>query len=168
MRLSEQKLVDCVTECHGCGGGYSDKGLEYVIKSQQGKFALDSDYTYAGFNQDCKFDITKAVAHISAVKRYTLEFEIQTILIKNGPVSVLIDATVMGFMLYKGGIYDGEDCAMFQNHAVTVVGYGIEGEKPFWIVRNSFGTSWGEEGYIPMLKNVNVCNIQGTIVGIEV
>lgn len=168
LRLSEQNLIECVSECHGYGGGMPESAFKYVINSQGSKFALESDYPYAGHDQDCQFDSSRAVAHVSTVKMYTKEDDIQTILLKNGPVSVLIDATAFGFMLYKGGIYEGKDCALFQNHAVTVVGYGVEDDKPFWIVRNSFGTAWGEDGYIRMLKNVNICNIQGTIAGIEI
>lgn len=167
LRMSEQNLVDCVKECNGCGGGYPYKALDHVINNQNHKFALESDYPYTGHDQDCYFDSTKSVGYISSYKLYYEEKDIQPNLAKWGPVSVLIDASAFSFIFYKGGIYDGEGCEDFQNHAVSVVGYGSEDGKPYWIVRNSIGTSWGEDGYIRMLRNINICNIQGTIAVIE-
>ncbi|KAK8871909.1 hypothetical protein M9Y10_007655 [Tritrichomonas musculus] len=167
-RLSEQNLVDCTTTCYGCQGGLPELGLGQALNSQNRKFALESDYPYVGYQQSCLFDQSKAVADISAITMYREEKYIQPNLIKWGPTSVCIDASGASFMLYDGGIYKGSDCRTAQNHAVCVVGYGTEGENPYWIVRNSWGPSWGEAGYIRMLRNVNVCNIQGTITGIEI
>ncbi|KAK8881409.1 hypothetical protein M9Y10_004145 [Tritrichomonas musculus] len=118
-------------------------------------------------HQYCNFDSTKSVGYISSYNLYYEEKDIQPNLVKWGPVSVIIDASPFSFIYYHEGIYDGDGCADYQNHAVTVVGYGSEDEKPYWIVRNSIGTLWGEDGYIRMLRNINICNIQGTIAVIE-
>lgn len=167
-RLSEQNLVDCTATCYGCFGGLPELGLGQALNNQNRKFALESDYPYAGIQQTCVFDQSKAVADISAITMYREEKYIQPNLIKWGPTSVCIDASGSGFMLYSSGIYQGADCRTSQNHAVCVVGYGEESGTQYWIVRNSWGTTWGERGYIRMIRNVNVCNIQGTITGIEI
>lgn len=167
-RLSEQNLVDCASSCLGCNGGLPELGLGQALNNQGRKFALESDYPYVGHQQSCNFDQSKAVADISAITMYREEKYIQPNLIKWGPTSVCIDASGQGFMLYTSGIYMGTDCRKLQNHAVCVVGYGTENDTPYWIVRNSWGKSWGESGYIRMIRDVNVCNIQGTITGIEI
>lgn len=166
--LSEQNLVDCTITCLGCNGGLPELGLGQALNRQNHKFALESDYPYVGYQQSCQFDQSNAVADISAITMYREEKYIQPNLIKWGPTSVCIDASGQGFMLYTSGIYKGSDCGHQQNHAVCVVGYGVEDENQYWIVRNSWGKAWGEYGYVRMLRNINVCNIQGTITGIEI
>ena len=73
-----------------------------------------------------------------------------------GVASVCISAGNAPFMSYTGGILDNSQCsAQFLDHAVAVVGYGVEDDTPFWIVRNSWGTTWGESGYVRMIRNKN-------------
>jgi C1A family cysteine protease len=76
-----------------------------------------------------------------------------------GPVSVAIQASSQAFQFYSSGILDDASCGKRLDHGVTLVGYGTEGDKDFWIVRNSWGGSWGESGYIRMIRGKNQCGI---------
>jgi len=75
------------------------------------------------------------------------------------PVSVAIEADKSAFQLYKGGILDNSACGTNLDHGVLVVGYGTDSSKDYWKVKNSWGTTWGEEGYIRMVRNKNQCGI---------
>merc|ERR1719162_260580 len=74
-------------------------------------------------------------------------------------VSVAIEADKSAFQLYKGGVLDNAACGTKLDHGVMVVGYGTDGGKEYWKVKNSWGGSWGEEGYIRMVKGKNQCGI---------
>jgi len=79
----------------------------------------------------------------------------------SGPVSVAINV-VSDFQFYSGGVYNSRSCSSDPsslNHGVVVVGFDNTGATPFWIVRNSWGGSWGEKGYIRMAKGKNLCGI---------
>ncbi|XP_075462860.1 cathepsin L-like peptidase [Ascaphus truei] len=83
-----------------------------------------------------------------------------------GPVSVAIDATRKTFYLYKRGVYYDPQCSSTKtNHAVLVVGYGVDKGVDYWLVKNSWGTSFGDQGYIRMARNRgNHCGISNDCV----
>lgn len=157
-KLSEQNLVDCVTSCYGCNGGLMDASYDYVIAHQGGKFSYLADYPYTARDGSCKFSAAKAG---SMIKSYVniqegsekdLAAKVSTI----GPAAIAIDASQWSFQLYSGGIYDESRCSATNlDHGVGCVGYGTEGTKNYWIVRNSWGQGWGEKGYIRMVKDKN-------------
>jgi len=157
--FSEQNLVDCVTSCYGCNGGLMTSALTYVAKNQSGKIMTESDYPYAGVDQSCQFNSSKAFAagvsgygSVSAGSESDLASKCQTY----GPIAIAIDASNWSFQLYSSGIYDESACSSSNlDHGVGCVGYGTEGSTNYWIVRNSWGTSWGESGYIRMVKDKN-------------
>lgn len=158
LSLSEQNLVDCVTKCNGCYGGLMNVALDYVIEYQHGKFNKESDYPYIGHKKSCSFDAQKAVASISSYIHVVKDDEddLQAKIAQYGPASVAIDASHYTFQLYRKGIYNEKECSLyFLNHGVGCVGFGKENNIDYWIVRNSFGTTWGENGYIRMSKNKN-------------
>merc|ERR1712139_730401 len=75
------------------------------------------------------------------------------------PVSVAIEADKSAFQLYKGGILDNSACGTNLDHGVLVVGYGTDSGKDYWKVKNSWGSTWGESGYIRMVRDKNMCGI---------
>ncbi|EAY13303.1 Clan CA, family C1, cathepsin L-like cysteine peptidase [Trichomonas vaginalis G3] len=162
-KLSEQNLVDCVKKCHGCNGGEMYMSYDYVIQNQKGKFMLETDYPYTARDGVCKFDASKAVSQISRYEWADLgnEDDLARKISSIGPASVGIDASLASFHLYSGGIYEDSACSMWSlDHGVGVVGYGSESGKNYWIVRNSWGSAWGEKGYIRIAKDKeNMCGI---------
>lgn len=162
--LSQQNLVDCANgDCKGCHGGWPDKAFRYVIEYQNGQFNLDSDYPYTAVDGNCKFDATIAVGGIKGYVQTDPNDEEDLLqhVARYGPTTVGIDASGSGFMGYSSGIYDrASDCDPYGiNHGVCAVGYGEENDIKYWIVRNSWGSMWGEAGYIKMGRNINMCGI---------
>jgi len=161
--LSEQNLVDCVTSCYGCNGGWPYKALDYIIKKQSGLFNLEEDYPYTAKDGKCQFNKEKGAAKITGYKsvKSASESDLAAKIAEMGPASIAIDAGQWSFQMYKEGIYDEPSCSSSRlNHAVGCVGYGSENGVNYWIVRNSWGTSWGEQGYIRMSKDKkNQCGV---------
>ncbi|XP_063301939.1 uncharacterized protein LOC134601394 [Pelobates fuscus] len=158
--LSEQQLVDCDEEDEGCCGGLPVNALAYV--SHNG-IMRSKDYEYEEKQATCGYKNDKAIM-LNVTKFYILpgEENMAVSVALNGPITVGIGST-HEFQLYKGGIYDG-DCAAQPNHAVIIVGYGTEKgeddeEEDYWIIKNSWGEAWGENGFGRMKRNVNKCNI---------
>ncbi|KAK8835750.1 hypothetical protein M9Y10_040569 [Tritrichomonas musculus] len=154
LQFSEQNLVDCITTCSGCSGGWPYKALTYIIETQNGQFNLESDYPYAGVEQSCAYQSSKAIGKVT--KYISVEIANETDLKEKvaayGVASVCIAAGNTPFMSYTGGILDDDQC-MIIDHAVAAVGYGTENGIDYWIIRNSWGTTWGEEGYVRMIRN---------------
>jgi len=161
--LSESNLVDCVTACSGCSGGLMTSSYNHVVKYQDGLWQLTSDYPYKPRQQKCQYDKARAPPPVCTgyinIKRASEE-DLENKVTALGPICVAVDAGQYSFQLYKTGIYDDKACSSTRlNHAIGCVGYGAEGGKDFWIVRNSWGTRWGESGYMRLIKGVNRCGI---------
>ncbi|XP_053387369.1 procathepsin L-like [Mercenaria mercenaria] len=161
--LSEQNLVDCSTKQgnQGCQGGLMDQAFKY-IKENNG-IDTEASYPYKGVNEKCKFDAANVGATDTGfvdVKSKS-ESDLQSAVATVGPISVAIDASHMSFQLYRSGIYHSFFCSQTRlDHGVLAVGYGADGGKDYWIVKNSWGESWGEQGYIKMSRNRdNNCGI---------
>jgi cathepsin L len=163
--LSEQQLVDCSTAQgnHGCNGGTQDYAYTYIISA--GGLETETDYPYKAVDQTCKADKTKFVTKITGYKdlprgnEATLQSDIKSI----GPIAVSIDASLASFQVYKTGVYCPSGCSTFMlDHAVLAVGTGHDSASnmDYYIVKNSWGTSWGQAGYIWMCANKsNNCGI---------
>ena len=124
---------------------------------------LTSDYPYSGVDGSCQADASLGkvlVTDYSLVQEDSID-QLKAA-IANGPTSVTIEADTMVFQMYSSGIFDSEKCGTSLDHAVTAVGYGTENGVGYYIVRNSWGSSWGEDGYI-RIKEVDgegICGIQ--------
>ncbi|XP_020815172.1 cathepsin L-like isoform X1 [Drosophila serrata] len=156
--LSEQNLVDCSGSYgnKGCSGGFMTWAFKYI--KDNGGIDTEVSYPYKAVNDKCKFNratigatVTGFVVLPSGDERKLAE-AVATI----GPISVGIHVVAGSFQHYHSGIYIEPKCnPKIINHAVLVVGYGSEGGRDFWLVKNSWGSSWGDKGYIKMLRNGN-------------
>jgi len=157
--LSEQNLVDCSTSegNDGCNGGLMDQAFQYIINNHGIDTEASYPYTATGPNA-CKFKSNDVGATITGFKDVTAgsESALQAGVDK-APVSVAIDASHMSFQLYSSGVYYEPACsATSLDHGVLAVGYGTSDTNvDYWLVKNSWGTSWGMKGYINMSRNKN-------------
>lgn len=154
--LSEQQLVDCAKSFgeQGCQGGLMDGGFRYA---EQNAMCTETSYPYKAKNGQCHKSgcavgipegvITgfKDVAHDDTDALMSA--------IAQQPVSIAIEADKSVFQLYKSGVLDG-NCGTKLDHGVLLVGYGTDSEtnKDYWIVKNSWGASWGMDGYVKLLR----------------
>ncbi|KAL2458501.1 Senescence-specific cysteine protease SAG12 [Abeliophyllum distichum] len=152
--LSEQELVDCDTKDNeGCNGGLMDYAFEFIINNHG--LTTESNYPYKGIDGTCNTQASHAVK-ITGYENVPVDSESALLkAVANQPVSVAIDASGSEFQFYKSGVFTG-DCETDLDHGVTAVGYGTsENGTKYWLVKNSWGTSWGEEGYIRMARDID-------------
>ncbi|XP_062095890.1 senescence-specific cysteine protease SAG39-like [Humulus lupulus] len=155
--LSEQELVDCDTSGtdQGCEGGLMNNAFEFIIKN--GGLNTEANYPYKGVDATCnKKSSFNDAAKITGYEGVPANSEKALLkAVANQPVSVAIDAGGSEFQLYSSGVFTGE-CGTQLNHGVTAVGYGTadDGTK-YWLVKNSWGSNWGENGYIRMQRDVD-------------
>ncbi|KAF6212513.1 hypothetical protein GE061_013036 [Apolygus lucorum] len=162
--LSEQNLVDCSTGYgnNGCHGGFMEAAYRYI--KENGGIDTEKSYPYEAKEKQCRFKkgsigaIDSGYKHIPFGDEEALKKAVATI----GPVAVAIDCNHPSFFNYKSGVYFESTCSERNtNHAVLVVGYGTSKEgHDYWLVKNSWGTSWGENGYIRMARSKkNNCGV---------
>ncbi|XP_071140419.1 procathepsin L-like [Mytilus edulis] len=161
--LSEQNLVDCSKKQgnKGCQGGLMNNAFTY-IKVNDG-IDTEMSYPYKGKNGKCEFkkaDVGGTDTGFTNVKTGSEE-DLQQAVATIGPISVAMDASHPSFQMYRSGVYSEKKCSSKRlDHGVLAVGYGTEGSKDFWIVKNSWGPSWGMKGYFEMARNdKNMCGI---------
>ncbi|KAJ0965367.1 hypothetical protein J5N97_026505 [Dioscorea zingiberensis] len=153
--LSEQELVDCDTAYNqGCNGGLMDYAFQFIINN--GGIDTEEDYPYNG--KDGKCDVYRKNAKVVSIDAFedvpaNNEKALKEAL-AHQPVSVAIEAGGREFQLYQSGVFTGR-CGTELDHGVTAVGYGTENGKDYWIVKNSWGSDWGEEGFVRMERNIN-------------
>jgi len=161
--LSEQNLVDCSTTQgnEGCNGGLMTQAFEY-IEANKG-IDTEASYPYKAVDGTCVFSAANVGATLSTYTNIASGSEAKLAdAIVTAPISVAIDASHSSFQLYTTGIYYEPACSSTAlDHGVLAVGYGGNTTKnEFYIVKNSWGTSWGNAGYIQMSRNrENNCGI---------
>ncbi|PNF20196.1 Cathepsin L [Cryptotermes secundus] len=163
--LSEQNLIDCSGKYgnEGCNGGLMDNAFQYVRDNR----GIDTEvsYPYEAEDDKCRYNPSASGAtdvgftDIEEGNEDQLKEAVATI----GPVSVAIDASHESFRFYRRGVYYEPECnSTALDHGVLVVGYGTDQTTgdDYWLVKNSWGTSWGDEGYVKMARNRdNHCGI---------
>jgi len=159
--LSEEDLVQCDKTDSGCKGGLMDNAFEFV-KSHG--IASENAYPYtSGGGTTGSCNSAKEGQPVVSITGYTdvpsRDEDALKSAVSQQPVSVAIEADKSAFQFYSGGVLDNSACGTNLDHGVLVVGYGTDGGKDYWKVKNSWGPSWGEEGYIRMVRNKNQCGI---------
>jgi len=162
VEFSEQQLVDCSTSFgnEGCNGGMMDFAFQYVEKNG---IETESDYPYTGSDDTCAASSSKTSWKINGFVDVPQNVSAQLkAAVALNPVAVAIEADGFWFQFYFGGIFNSS-CGTNLDHGVLAVGYGTESGQNFWIVKNSWGGSWGESGYIRIADNGDgpgLCGIQ--------
>ncbi|KAL6507140.1 hypothetical protein OROHE_022039 [Orobanche hederae] len=161
--LSEQQLVDCAGTFNnfGCNGGLPSQAFEYI--KYNGGLETEDAYPYTGKDGVCKYSSENVGVQVLDSVNITLgaEDELKHAVAFARPVSVAFEV-VNGFRAYKGGVYTSTKCGsspLDVNHAVLAVGYGIENGIPYWLIKNSWGAEWGDNGYFKMEMGKNMCGV---------
>jgi len=168
LSFSEQQLVDCATGRYlnmGCNGGNPLWAYRY-LKSHFAE--LESEYPYTSGNgddsTDCLYDShSKTAVEVQASASVTSEDRDQMkAALAQQPLAVLVEADKMAFQTYRSGVLTSDACGTQLDHAVLAVGYGTEDGQDYWLVKNSWDTTWGDNGYIKLGMNdtTGTCGVQ--------
>ena len=157
---SEQQLVDCAGGSYGnqgCNGGLMDQAFEYI---KTHPLMTEAEYGYTAQDGSCRYQKSKGVGTVSAYTDVTPNSPDQLrAALNRQTVSVAIEADQSVFQFYTSGVITS-GCGQQLDHGVTAVGYGTEGGDDYFLVRNSWGASWGASGYVKIgASSSNVCGI---------
>jgi len=165
--FSEQQLVDCAGlragyGNMGCNGGLMDNAFTY---GEDYQLELESEYPYNAVGGTCSVSAKKGDGHsVISFVDVTPNSEASLLTaVAQQPVSIAIQANQLAFQLYSSGILTG-NCGTSLDHGVLLVGYGSENGQNYWKVKNSWGPTWGEAGYIRILRadptGPGLCGVQ--------
>jgi len=151
--LSEQQLVDCSSSFgnEGCNGGLMDDAFQYIISNKG--LCSEASYGYTGTDGTCKTctPVSQIASYVDVTSNSSVSLKAAA---AQQPISVAIEADQLGFQFYFGGVFDGT-CGTNLDHGVLVAGYGTDSStgKDYWLVKNSWGATWGEAGYIRLIRS---------------
>ena len=150
--FSEQMLVDCDTNDLGCYGGLMNNAFEWI--QSNGGIELESNYPYTAMNGKCQESSDNIVAGTSPSSWSNVKSDDTSMMaaIKQQPVSVAIEADQSSFQFYSSGVLTGR-CGTNLDHGVLAVGYGTLNGVDYYKVKNSWGKSWGMDGYVLLERN---------------
>eukprot|EP01135_Chromosphaera_perkinsii_P012348 Nk52_evm16s2640 gene=Nk52_evmTU16s2640 len=158
--LSTQQVLAC-SDSGSCSGGWASFALDYIVKEGVMK---EEDYPYEsgdGRDRPCQVDKSKYVGFIKSTGKIMNDRDkMMKSLVKNGPVGVRVWSST--WQDYSGGVIRRHCLSTQSNHAVSVIGYDMTGKVPYWIVRNSWGPSWGLDGYLYIAMG-NVCGVENEV-----
>ena len=149
--LSEQQLIDCSISYGdlACKGGLMDNAFAYAIDN--GMCTEDED-PYVAKRESCQ-DCDKKVVMIGCMDVESGNQQALKAAVARGPVSVAIEADTKTFQFYSSGVINSTECGTTLDHGVLVVGYGEENGIPYWLVKNSWGSNWGDNGYVKIARS---------------
>ncbi|XP_069479013.1 digestive cysteine proteinase 2-like [Ambystoma mexicanum] len=163
--LSQQMLIDCTWGFgnNACDGGEEWRAYEWIMK-HEGIATTESYGAYMGQNGYCHYNHSEMTANITGYTNVTSGnvTALKTAIFKRGPVAVSIDAAHKSFAFYSNGVYYEPECGnktVNLDHAVLAVGYGVLNGDPYWLVKNSWSTYWGNDGYVLMSMKDNNCGV---------
>jgi hypothetical protein len=158
--LSEEDLVQCDHGGdQGCQGGLMDNAFKWI---EQNGLCSEGDYPYSsggGTAGTCKTSCSPVVTVTGFTDVPPKDEKALLLAVAKQPVSVAIEADKSAFQLYNSGVLDSTSCGTQLDHGVLIVGYGTDGGKDYWKVKNSWGATWGESGYLRMVRDKNMCGI---------
>ena len=175
--LSEQQLIDCGfghRGANGCKGASLDSYLDWLVRSRVSLVTEETyPYRFTDPSLTCPGDLDKAPSPRAQIISYfapdnVTEDQLAALVVRHGAIIAGV-ADNNKFQDYEGGIFAGCVSGIsYYDHAVLVVGYGTteEGED-YWLVKNSWGVRWGEEGFMRLKRGVNMCGIGSHIAGVE-
>jgi C1A family cysteine protease len=156
--LSEQEIVDCDDDGYGCSGGWPYQAMKWV--TDNGGLCSEADYKYTARDGSCKKTSCESVTTLDSHDQYSSEKEMMEDLPTKGPISIAVDAENDAFMYYDGGVVTLAECPNNGlDHAILIVGYNTDATPPYWIVKNSWAASWGNQGYIWLEYGTNTCGL---------
>lgn len=151
--LAEQQLVDCATGLsygsHGCSGGQMDGAFKYVIENGQCSLA---SYPYTAKDGTCQK--CSSIVHLSSCSDVKPNDQVSLKgAVTQQPVAIAIEADTRYFQSYSSGVLTSSSCGTKLDHGVLIVGYGEENGQKYWLVKNSWGTTWGDKGYVKIARS---------------
>ena len=154
--LSEEQLVECATGIsygsHGCNGGQMEGAFKYVI--EHGQCSLSSYPYTSGTGQSGSCKSCQPVVHVSSCSDVKPNDQISLkAAVAQQPVAIAIEADTRYFQSYSSGVLSSSFCGTTLDHGVLIVGYGTENGIDYWLVKNSWSTTWGDKGYVKIARS---------------